>query len=403
MAISYTETTVKNKSKQAILAGFCASLVGIGLARFAYTPLLPAIIDAQWFTSANAAYLGAANLVGYLIGALCGRPLANKLTSAFVLRLMMVLATVTFFACSQPVSFLWFFCWRVLAGISGGALMVLAAPSVLPLVIPARRGLAGGIIFMGVGLGIAASGTLVPLLLQNGLKVTWAGLGMFSLLLTVIAWKGWPDNTSVTTPHPTSRSLHLKSLKSLYVQYGLNAAGWVPHMIFLVDFVAHGLGQGLAVGSQYWVLFGIGASVGPVLVGAIADKIGFGNTLRLAFLLEIFGVAIPALSPNAFWLIASSLIVGGFVTGTVPLVLGRIHELLEHHPTYHAAAWKTATVGFALSQAAAAYVMSFVFSISGGNYQLLFYVGSIVMSLALLIELTTTFGGSIRDMIFKQQ
>ena len=56
----------------ATLAGLCAVLVGIGLARFAYTPLIPALIDAQWFTAAQAAYLGAANLAGYLAGALLG-------------------------------------------------------------------------------------------------------------------------------------------------------------------------------------------------------------------------------------------------------------------------------------------------------------------------------------------
>ena len=54
------------------LAGLCAVLVGIGLARFAYTPLIPALIAAQWFTAAEAAYLGAANLAGYLAGALLG-------------------------------------------------------------------------------------------------------------------------------------------------------------------------------------------------------------------------------------------------------------------------------------------------------------------------------------------
>jgi hypothetical protein len=41
----------------------------------------------------------------------------------------------------------------------------------------ARRGAASGFIFMGVGLGIAASGTLVPLLLRQGLTQAWLGLG----------------------------------------------------------------------------------------------------------------------------------------------------------------------------------------------------------------------------------
>ena len=44
---------------RATLAGLGASFVGIGLARFAYTPLIPALIAARWFTPSEAAYLGA--------------------------------------------------------------------------------------------------------------------------------------------------------------------------------------------------------------------------------------------------------------------------------------------------------------------------------------------------------
>jgi hypothetical protein len=40
---------------RAVLSAFCASLIGIGLARFAYTPLLPAIIADHWFAPAAAA------------------------------------------------------------------------------------------------------------------------------------------------------------------------------------------------------------------------------------------------------------------------------------------------------------------------------------------------------------
>ena len=44
------------------LAGASASLCGIGLARFACTPPLPAI-GTHWFPAPTAAYLGAAALV----------------------------------------------------------------------------------------------------------------------------------------------------------------------------------------------------------------------------------------------------------------------------------------------------------------------------------------------------
>lgn len=376
----------------AVIAGFCSSLVGIGLARFAYTPLLPAIIAAHWFDASAAAYLGAANLAGYLTGALAGRPFAARTTNAAALRSAMALATISFFACAWPLSFAWFFAWRFLAGLAGGALMVLAAPAVLAHVPPSRRGLAAGVIFMGVGIGIVLSGTLVPLLLQRDLRHAWAGLGVLSLLLTAIAWKGWPAESGPTRaqapqPHAPVRALPAGPLRATYVEYALNAAGWVPHMIFLVDFIARGLGRGLAVGAGYWVLFGVGATIGPVLAGALADRTGFGPALRIGFILEIFGVAIPAFAPAPSWLIVSSVIVGAFVTGTVPLVLGRIHEILAHHPSRQGPAWRTATVGFALFQAVAAYGLSFLFAHDGQDYQLLFVIGTVAMMLALAIDI----------------
>ncbi|NLR97695.1 YbfB/YjiJ family MFS transporter [Rhizobium sp. P38BS-XIX] len=373
-----------------VLSAFCASLIGIGLARFAYTPLLPAIVGAHWFEPSAAAYLGAANLTGYLAGALLGRMIAQRISMSLTLRLMMIVATAAFFACAFPIGFVWFFVWRFAAGLAGGALMVLAAPTILPHVSPSRRGLASGVIFMGIGAGVALSGTLVPLLLQQGLRATWLGLGALSLLLTAIAWFGWPsDSTTAGAAHHHAVQVPARgALRALYVEYALNAAGWVPHMIFLVDFVARGMGKGLQVGAEYWVLFGIGATLGPILAGHLADRTGFGAAMRFAFLLEAVAVAIPALGFGQTWLIVSSLVVGAFVTGTVPLMLGRIGELLPHHPAQQKAAWGVATVFFALFQAGAAYGLSFVFARSGGNYQMLFLIGTAAIILALAIDLT---------------
>jgi len=374
------------------VAGASASLVGIGLARFAYTPLLPAIIGAHWFPASTAAYLGAANLGGYLAGALVARLLVKWSTPANVLRAMMLLATIAFAACAFPVSFLWFFVWRLASGLSGGALMVLAAPTVLAHVAPSRRGFVSGGIFSGIGLGIAASGTIVPLLLRQGLTQTWLGLGVVSLLLTIVAWNGWPHHDA--TPHApapshTSRpKAHSASaLRALYVEYALNAAGLVPHMIFLVDYVARGLGKGLDTGAQYWVLYGLGAIVGPLLSGHLADRAGFGPALRVAYVLQIAAVALPALALGPVGLIVSSVVVGAFTPGIVPLVLGRVGELLAHHPAEQKAAWSTATTCFAVLQAVAAYGLSYLFSTSGGNYVMLFVIGAASLALALVVDL----------------
>ncbi|HTG10724.1 MAG TPA: YbfB/YjiJ family MFS transporter [Candidatus Eisenbacteria bacterium] len=379
---------------RATLAGLSASLVGIGLARFAYTPLLPVLITAGWFPASQAAYLGAANLAGYLGGALCARPLARWGGAPRVLRGMMTLVTVAFFACALPLSFSWFFLWRFASGVAGGTLMVLAAPTVLPHVPPARRGLAGGAIFTGVGLGIMASGTVVPLLLQAGLAVTWCGLGVLSMLLTGLAWGRWPaDEKAAATPIAAARRAPATgTLRALYVEYALNATGLVPHMVFLVDFVARGLGQGIHAGAQYWVLFGVGAVAGPVLAGLLADRVGFGPALRLALVAQAAAVAVPVVTAAPVGLALSSVLIGAAVPGIVPLVLGRVHELVPGDPEGQRAAWSVTTMAFALGQAAGAYGLSFLFA-RGGRYPTLFAVGTAALTLALVIDVTARLAG----------
>ncbi|RZF27512.1 YbfB/YjiJ family MFS transporter [Paraburkholderia sp. UYCP14C] len=375
------------------LAGASASLIGIGLARFAYTPLLPAIIGAHWFPASTAAYLGAANLGGYLAGALLAGAMARVAKPATVLRAMMLLATIAFVACAVPVSFLWFFVWRLASGISGGALMVLAAPTILAHVPAARRGFASGGIFTGIGLGIAASGTIVPILLRQGLTTTWLGLAAVSLLLTAVAWNGWPEHTAPAHAAAHSRferapAYPRTGLRALYAEYGLNAVGLVPHMLFLVDFVARGLGRGVDAGAEFWVLYGLGAIVGPLAAGHLADRAGFGRALRVAYLVQAVAVAIPAAGLfGSAGLMVSAFILGAFTPGIVPLVLGRVNELLAHHPSAVKGAWSRATTSFAVMQALAAYGLSFVFSSSGGNYLVLYAIGAVALLFALAINL----------------
>lgn len=379
------------------LSGLCAVLIGIGLSRFAYTPLIPALIGEGWFDPADAAYLGAANLAGYLVGALSSQGMARRLSAVGTLRAMLVLATAAFFACGWPSGFAWYFVWRFAAGYAGGALMALAAPTALAAVPAARRGLAGGLIFTGVGLGIALSGTLVPLLLLEGLAAAWFGLGTLSLVLTAMAWGGWPAAADALAPAaaPARRRDRIAwPLMALFVAYGLDAAGIVPHMVFFVDFVARGLGQGIAAGSVYWVVVGIGAAVGAMAAGRMADRWGFTAALRIALGLQAIAACLPALSDAPLVLGLSGLIIGAFVPGIVPLVLGRVHELLPGDPGRQRAAWSRATAAFALGQAAAGYGFSWLFDLTG--YAYLFPLAAFAMLLALIVEIAAARRPSMR-------
>jgi len=365
-----------------ILAGASAILVGIGLARFAYTPLIPAVIGAGWFIPADAAYLGAANFAGYLAGAYFSRRFASWISPIAVLRTMMLLAAASFIASAWPLSFLWFFVWRFVSGFAGGALMALGPMLALSQVPAARRGVAGGIVFGGVGFGIVASGTLVPLLIDTGLPETWIVLGLLCFGLSALTWGGWPAGVAAPPVHAAAPPSW--ALRIFYIGYALSAAALVPHMVFLVDFIARGLNQGLTVGGYYWIVFGIGAALGPLVIGGIADRIGFGRAWRLTFIAVTITIALPAFAAGEAALIVSCLVVGAFVPGIAGLALGRLQELVSE--AQRPRAWSFCTISFAAGQAAGAYALSYLYAQSG-SHTLLFLSGAAVLAVALLLDL----------------
>ncbi|MTW17894.1 YbfB/YjiJ family MFS transporter [Rhodoplanes serenus] len=370
--------------RAAIVAALAALFVGVGLARFAYTPLLPAVVAAGWFGPDQAAYLGASNLAGYLIGAIAGRRLAAR--TRIAAPVLMLVTAATFVACAWPLPFAWFAAWRFVSGLGGGALMVMAAPAALRLVEPARRGVAGGLVFAGVGLGIVTSGLVVPALLRIGLGETWMALGLLAALATVATARGWPPDVVVSTdaavadaaqPWPTSATL-------VIAVYGTIAVALVPHMVFLVDFIARGLGAGIAAGAGWWVAFGLGATVGPALFGALGDRVGYGAALAIALTVQIAAVGIVLVSTGTAALAITSFMVGAYVPGSAPLVLGKIREIF-HDPARQQVAWSRATVVFSVGQAAGAWLLSLVFA-ETGEHRLLFAFGTAAFALALLLD-----------------
>jgi predicted MFS family arabinose efflux permease len=305
---------------------------------------------------------------------------------------MMMLASLAFFACAFPLSVSWFFVWRLLSGISGGIIMVLVASTVLPHVPVERRGMASGAIFLGVGVGIAASGTVVPMLLGVGLRETWLGLGVLALVLSIASWFCWPHAShghaaAQGSGEPAAPKAGARfDLNVLYVQYALMAVGLVPLMVFLVDYVARGLGWGTHTAALFWIAYGIGAIAGPMVYGALADRIGPTRTGQLALLMQAGVIALMMLSTNHVVLIAATVVVGSFPPGIVPIVLGRVHQILPGDAHAQSAVWSRATTVFALFQALAGYGYSYLFAHSGGDHRLLMGIGAGALLIAVLAD-----------------
>lgn len=371
-----------------VAGGMAASLVGIGLARFAYTPLLPSMIDAKWFEASAVAFLGAANLAGYLLGALGGRALSRQFSPAMVMRFMMLLAAVSFMACAFPISKTWFFAWRLLSGIAGGAIMVVVSSIVLPQVPHAKKGIASGAIFLGIGVGIIVSGTLVPLMLRVSLQATWLAMGLTALALTLGAWGVWPKTATqvaadgVAEPLPAAAD---KAMRTLLAQYALMAFGLVPEMMFFVDYVARSLDKGAMIAAHIWVAYGVGAAIGPLLYGMAAHHFGARSTIRATLAVQFAAVVALIASSSTFAVFMLAAVIGSFPSGAVPAALARVHELVQDHHVRQRM-WGRATVSFALMQAVSGYVYSGLYQKTHGNHVLLFGLGAVAYVIALLVD-----------------
>lgn len=382
-SIASAEAVLPNPWR-ATLAALAATLVGLGLARFAFAPLVPALVAEHWFSASQAAYLGSANFAGYLAGALLAQPVSARIAPARVLRAMMLVAGLSFFASAHPAPFLWFAAWRAAAGISGGLIMVLSATLVLQHVPAEKRGLAGGVIFAGVGLGVIIAALLVPRLIEVGLPVAWTVLGALCVVLGLLAWTSWPPDHAgqASKEHPPLNGQVLV----LFAVYALNAVGLVPHTMFLVDMTARELGYGIAAGAGMWLLFGIGAVAGPVAAGRIGDALGFRPVLLAMLLLQVGLVGLVSVTGNLWALAFSALMMGGCTAGIVPVVLGRVRELIPHDPRGQRAVWSLATTAFAIGQAGGAFALSGILG-AVGHYPPLFGISAAALLLAFVIKL----------------
>jgi predicted MFS family arabinose efflux permease len=383
-----------------IFAGLCASLVSIGLARFGFTPLIPELIHEHWFSTSSVVYLGAANLAGYLCGALLARPLGNRLGNERTLRVMMLIITATFLACAFPLSVSWYFGWRALSGIAGGVVMVLVAATILPHVPPSSKGKASGAIFLGLGLGIAGTGTIIPLLLKLGLAETWIGLAIVSAVLTAASWFAWPSS-KLSSAAPVRRASDVATrthfgwrVNLLYAQYALLAASVVSPMVFLVDYIARGLGMGTQYGSIFWVLYGVGAIAGPPLYGILADRMGARSGIRLVSSVQTTALVGVYLTDSHIAVGALTIVIGTFAPGIVPMVLARVHELVPKNAPRQNVVWSRATILSAAVMAAAGYAFSALFNASGGNHRLVFLAAAALVMIALSGEIGSLFGST---------
>jgi predicted MFS family arabinose efflux permease len=369
----------------AALPGFAAVFTGLGLGRFAYTPLIPYLVQ-DGIGPVAGGYAGAANLAGYFLGAAFAHRIGAHIGPGRAVRGALLLTVLSFLACAVPAGFAWLAFWRLVAGVTGAVLMILGASLMLSRVAPAVRGRTAGVIMTGIGLGTILASIAIGPLAGLGLRYVWLALAALALVATIGSWHAWaggprPGETASTEFPAVAQRFGWPVLLIVFA-YGCDGAGFVPHSIFWVDYVARDLGLGPAWGSISWLGFGLGALVGPVVVGALADRLGLARTLILTFLTKALAVLLAVLTVQPLALVLSAALVGALSPGLATLISARLHELVDQRR--HGKAWGIATLGFSAAQALGGLGMSSLFAATHA-YAPIYGAGALLEALGLAL------------------
>lgn len=311
-----------------LAGGVCALTIGMGVGRFAYTPLLPSLQQAAGMGNDAAGVLAAVNYLGYLAGALGAATLPRHWSRFAIFRVALAVSiAATAMMALAPAVWLWG-ASRLIAGIASAAILVLSSEIVVRVLAAHGRPALVGVHFAGVGLGIALTGIVTALL---GNRLGWAGgwivLTMLCVALAPFCWR-WlvlPEADALRAAHVRSAASAPESfpLKLLVAAYFCEGAGYVVTGTFLVAIVK--AMPGLAeVAPWFWVVVGLAGAPSAVLWSRIGARINLLTTIILAHLVQAVGIVLPVFSHHPAVVLTSAVLFGGTFMGITALIVALV-------------------------------------------------------------------------------
>lgn len=281
--------------------GIATQLLTIGIARFAYTPMLTVMQDQGVLDARLSGLLGALIYVGYLLGAMILSVLKNGALRLALFRCGLLLAVAGTFGMGLTDSpWLWGLS-RFAAGFAGAAGMLLAAEFILIWLTRHKLRPDLGPHYVGLGIGICLSG-VVALLLGHTMawERQWLILGALAVLLLPLAWilTPAPDGEARRVAGQT-HSGHVPATRTWFWLFaaGYFTAGWgyAVGATFSVDILKGLIGSNDAA-VIIWILLGLSTSFGAIFGSVAARRFGLQKVLLLCQIgqtLALLGYALP--------------------------------------------------------------------------------------------------------------
>lgn len=366
-------------------AGIFSLLLALGVARFAYTPLLPTMQQQAGLGIADAGWLAAINYAGYLTGALIAASINDLVLKDRLYRAGMLVAILSTVMMGLSTDIWVWGLSRFIAGMSSAAAMLLGTGLILNWLIRHQHRSELGIHFAGIGLGIAGCAAIVELM-QHSLnwQEQWFALTAIACLLAIPAlrWLPPPDSSGMTL---SGQKLEDRPPSALFMRlfmaaYFCAGVGYVVSATFIVAIINQLPGLS-GMGNVVFLAIGIGAAPACFNWDLIARRTGDLNALILAAILQIIGILLPVMVGGTLASLLGALLFGGTFVGMVSLVLTMAGRF---YPTKPAKMMGKMTISYGIAQITAPALTGWLATQFGGYVPGL-YLAAGVMAIGTLL------------------
>jgi predicted MFS family arabinose efflux permease len=312
----------------------------LGLGRFSYAMILPSMKEGLQLTYAETGWLATGNFVGYLVASLIAGLAASRWLPRRLLLLTLLGLAASLAATAAAGGFVSALLARTLTGLASGSVYIPAMSLPNLWFAPHRRAMAAGMQTGGSGLGLIASGLVVPWILAwagpEGWRHAWlflAGLVVLVWLLTAGLLRNRPEDigalplgaTQAPPPPATGRPAWREVFANpdLWALGGIFACFGVSYVVYVTFFAAHLAQAGNLspeAAGRLWGFVGLLSLVSGLLWGMVADRIGKLAGLAIVFALHATAFAAFALARTAPAFLAS-VVLFGLSAWSIPAIM----------------------------------------------------------------------------------
>lgn len=366
------------------LAGLAALAVAMGIGRFAFTPILPMMLEDAGLSVAGGGWLASANYLGYLVGALWAG--AVRAQAALAIRAGLAAIALSTLAMAMDAGFAAWAVLRFVAGVASAWVLVHTSSWCLERILPLGRPILAGVLFAGVGTGVAVAGVLCALLMSAhaSSQNAWLLLGVASLAVTFFIWPVFSISSEKTNRFDAAARWSWAQAR-LVLAYGAYGFGYIIPATFL-PVMARDVVSDPAVFGWVWPVFGVAAALSTLGVALLSGRDGNRAAWIASHLVMALGVAAPVFWRGAPGILIAALCVGGTFVVITMVGLQEARVVVEKEGKANPARLMAAmTAAFAAGQIVGPLSVSLLVGAGGGfTAALLIACASLLAGAALL-------------------